>query len=411
MGTPQRQPPLPRGVLLKVAASGIGSGLVRPTLRALFVNENIGGNATMHLHMRRALESHQADISPTFLDVPPRGPLRRLLGAAVPGLSRLDIDLAPVRSQLALSAHVRRRLRPLADEADVLHVYTHNAGLLSTPLLRRMPSVVALDATTLQSTRLLPYRSPTRFTDASVQPAKMLERRVYDAADLIVAKSSWARRSLIEDYGVDERRIRVIPYGIEIPSVPLVERREDQIAFVGRSMARKGGWLLIDAWRRSLRKDARLVVVTPEPVAPEPGLIVVNDLRAGDFRLFELLAASTVLAFPSTADTFGYAAIEAMAVETPVVAFDCGAIPEIVLQGRTGLLVEPGDGEALSAALGVLLADPLRARVLGAAARQRALATFDANATTAAVVALLHEVAGSARPSGPRPGRAPERGA
>lgn len=367
-------------------------------LRALFVNENIGGNATMHLHLRRALERDHPDVAARFLDVPRRGPVRRLAGAAVPGLATLDLDLAALRGQLALSAHVRRRLRRWPEPYDVLHVYTHNAALLSTDVLRRTPTVVGLDATSLQSSRLLPFRSPTRFTDAAGRPARALERRVYDAADVIVAKSAWARRSLVEDYGVDEARILVIPYGIEVPEVPAVERRRDRIAFVGRSMARKGGWLLLDAWRRRLRGAAELVLVTPEDVPTEPGVHHLADIRAGDPRLLEVLASATVLAFPSTGDTFGYAALEAMAVGTPVVAFDTAAAGELVADGVTGAVVPP-DVDALASALEEVLDDGHRAEAMGRAARARVLERFDARVTTRAVVRTLREVAASAAPN------------
>lgn len=361
-------------------------------LRPLFVNENIGGNATMHLHLRRALTAGHPEVSASFLDVPPRGLARRLAGAAIPGLARLDLDLAPARAQIALSAHVRRRLARWPTPYDVIHLYTHNAGLLSSGLLRQVPSVVGLDATTLQSTRLLPFREPTRFTTASSWPSRALERRVYDAAARVVAKSAWARASLVDDYGVDPHRISVIPYGIEVPELPAVERRDDQIVLVARSMARKGGWLLLDAWRRHLRHDARLVLVTPEPVPAERGLTVVRDVRTGDGRLPELLASSTVLAFPSLGDTFGYAALEAMAVATPVVAFDAAAVAELVGDGVGGLLVAPGDVDELGARLAQVLADPTGARAMGDAGRHRVLEHFDARVTTAAVVRLLQEV-------------------
>lgn len=360
--------------------------------RALFVNENIGGNATMHLHMRRVLAQEHPEVDASFLDVPSRGLLRRLAGVAVPGLGRFDLDLAPARAQIALSAHVRRQLGRGPGPYDVIHAYTHNAVLLSTGLLGRVPSVVGLDATTVQSTRLLPFREPTRFTALSTAPSVALERRVYQAVDMLVAKSEWARASLVDDYGIEPERIQVIPYGIAITPRPPVDRRGDQILFVGRSMDRKGGWLLVDAWRRHLRSDARLVLVTPEPVPEEPGLTVISDLRTGEDRLLELMASSTVLAFPSTGDTFGYAALEAMAMETPVVGFRAAALPEIVSHGATGLLVEPGDVEGLAGALASVLGDEERSAVLGAAARTRVLEHFDARTTTKAVVDLLERI-------------------
>jgi glycosyltransferase involved in cell wall biosynthesis len=362
-------------------------------LQALFVNENIGGNATMHVHLRNALQAGHPDVSAEFLDVPQRSLVRRGVGVAVPGLARLDLDLAPLRGQLALSAHVRRRLLRWPRPFDVLHVYTHNAALLSVDILRAHPAVVGLDATSAQSLQLLPYRTPTRFTAPAARPGQRLEQRVYDAADAIVVKSDWARQSLLGDYRVDAARVRLIPYGIELPDAPDVQRQDDLIVFVGRSMTRKGGWLLLEAWRRHLRDHARLLLITPEAVAEEPGLTVVSDVRPGDGRLHPLLASAAVLAFPSTGDTFGYAALEAMALGTPVVAARSAAIPEIITHAETGVLVDPADAEALAAGLTGLLADATARRRMGAAARAEVERRFDARRTTADVVTLLREVA------------------
>ena len=71
------------------------------------------------------------------------------------------------------------------------------------------------------------------------------------------------------------------------------------------------------------------------------------------------------------AEPFGLVVIEAMSGGTPVVASDIGGIPEIIQYGISGLLVSPGDTEALREALSALLADPARRRAMGEAARRR----------------------------------------
>ena len=73
---------------------------------------------------------------------------------------------------------------------------------------------------------------------------------------------------------------------------------------------------------------------------------------------------------------FGIVLLEAMLASLPIVATRVSAVPEVVVDGETGLLVEPGDVEALAAALDALLADPERARALGAAGAQRARSEF-----------------------------------
>ena len=103
-----------------------------------------------------------------------------------------------------------------------------------------------------------------------------------------------------------------------------------------------------------------------------------------------MLARSTVFALPSEIDKSPYSVLEAMFAGLPVVSTPVGGIPEMVLDGETGVLVPPGDEAAIAAALERLLGDDaLRAR-MGAAARMRAHERFDARKTTAE---LLHVIA------------------
>lgn len=361
-------------------------------IRPLFVNENMGGHATLHLAIRAAIRD-DPQVRAQFLDVPPAGTLRRVAAASVPGLGRADADLQGLRVQLGTSAVVRRRLRTWANPYDVLHVYSQNAALLIDEVLRERPSVVGTDATTAQGALLLPHRRPARGTERRIAASQRFERRVYEAATLIVAQSEWVASSLRDEYGVDPTRIRLIPYGTTIPdALPHVDRARPQMTFVGFSMARKGGNRLLEIWRRAFRADVDLNLVTRDDVPREPGLRVFRDFRPGDPRLRTLFAETDVLVFPSRIDTFGYALIEAMAAEVPTVALAVAAVPEVVADGETGVLVDPGADDAeLAAAITRILDDPDRARAMGRAGRVRALERFDARVTTARLVEVLRE--------------------
>ena len=361
-------------------------------IRPLFVNENMGGHATLHLAIRTALREHP-EVRAQFLDVPPAKTLRRLGAISIPGLTRADLDLQALRVQLGTSAVVRRRLASWTNPYDVLHVYSQNAGLLIDGTLRDRASVVGTDATIAQGALLLPHRRPGRGTDRRIAVSQRFERRVYDAATLVVAQSEWVATSLREEYDVDPTRIRSIPYGITIPdALPRIERTRPQITFVGFSMERKGGNRLLDLWRRDLRADTDLILVTRDDVPREPGLRVFRDFRPGDPRLRTLLAETDVFVFPSRIDTFGYALVEAMAAEVPTVALGVAAVPEVVEDGTTGVLVDPDAADdALAAAITGVLDDPARARAMGRAGRARALERFDARVTTARLVEVLQE--------------------
>lgn len=360
-------------------------------LRALFVNENIGGHATMHLHLREAL-SHRDDVVAAFLDVPRPSLGRRVTGARIPGLAAFDLDLQALRSQLALSRWVQRRLRVALSDVHALHAYTQNAVLLSPELLAERPSVVSTDATNAQNAFTLPHRQPGPGTRTAVRLTRHFESRVYAASTLVVAQSEWAAASLERDYGVARDRLRVIPFGMALGPAPVRARTDiPEITFVGTSMARKGGFRLLEVFNRHFRDRAVLNIVTKEPLAGDDRVRVFSDVRAGDGRVVRLLARTDVFAFPSEVDKSSYAVLEAMAAGVPVVATRMGAMPEIVEDGRTGLLIEVGDDRALAAALERLLGDAELRAAMGRDARQRAERRFDAEQTTAALVDTLGE--------------------
>lgn len=352
----------------------------------------------MHLAIKRSLQ-HHPEVSASFFDVPPPIRVRRLLGARIPGLDRLDADLQPLRIQAAASAVVRGHLRA-APAHDVLHLYTHNIALGSAALVRSRPTVVSLDATNTQNAYRLPQRRPTALTPYALRPTVRLERAVYEAATMIVAQSEWAATSLVGDYGIAPHKIRVIPFGITLPEPPSGPLGDElpRISFVGRSMDRKGGWRLLEVWRRHLRGKSRLTLVTLDRVDAEPGLEVRNDIRPGDGQLEVVLSSTAIFAFPTELDTFGYAAVEAMAAGVPVVATATAALPEVVANGTTGLLVPVGDDDALHAALERLLDDADLRRRMGRAGRMRVEQRFDAEVTTTSLLGVLDEARRSWRP-------------
>jgi glycosyltransferase involved in cell wall biosynthesis len=367
-------------------------------MRVLFVNENIGGHATVHHHLRRCL-ADRSDVEATFLDVPPPGLLRRIVGASLPGLGRLDLDLQPLRAQLALSWWVRSRVRSLAPEFDLIHVYTQNAGLLSVAELRSKPTVVTLDTTNARNAYRLPHRSPTRFTRLTVGASRPFEQRVFGAADRVVANSEWAACSLRQEYGLAESKLETIPFGIVGPATRL-QRSGGQaglprIVFVGRQFRAKGGGELLEAFDCHLRGLAELVLVTHESVPDLPGVEVIDDLRQGDGRLWTILADADVFAFPSPIDQAPNAVLEAMAAGLPVVAARTAAVPEMVIEGATGHLVEPGDAEGLGVALASLVLDEPRRRRMGDAGRARFEDRYDAARATERLLSVFEDVLGA----------------
>ncbi len=368
-------------------------------MKILFVNENIGGHANVHAHLRTALADHR-EVSADFVDVPSPSLLRRLAGARVPGLARADLDYQSVRAQLALSQWVRRHVWDRARRADVLHVYTGNAALRLPGLLSAMPSVVATDATNATNAYRLPGRHPTRFTPATVRVAQRFERRVYDAATLVVANTGWIADSLREDYDVAEDKLRVVPYGIlapdfgdgAAPGTDVAGSSLPQVVFVGRQLERKGALRLYRLHQAHLADLCELVIVTPPDVSVPPGRNVraVHDVTVGSNRLWEVLRQAAVFAFPSEIDQAPNVVIEAFAAGLPVVGATVSAMPEMV-PPDCGRLVAPDDDAALVRVLRELVDQPRLRQQLGAASRRRFVRQYDAVTSTDRLIEVLHE--------------------
>jgi glycosyltransferase involved in cell wall biosynthesis len=363
-------------------------------VRVLFVSENIGGHRTFHRHMEQALHAHP-EVDARFVHVPPPRLGRRMVGAAVPGLGRLDLDLQPARAQFAAATIARRLVRPYVDEADVVHWYTANSALLCLDFVGKKPSVVSLDMTNAQNSRRLPYRYPTRFTPMVTRPVAAVERRVYERADAIVTKSEWAAASVRDDYGVDAGKVWAHALGIVPGPRPRPRaRRRPTIAFVGTTLERKGGRRLIDVWRAELRERADLVLVTKDEVPQEDGLRVIRDVNVGDSRIDLILDGAAVFAFPSTMDASPHVVFEAMARALPVVVCRSGGMPEQVVDGQTGFVAEPDDSSDLGDALTTLIGDPALARRMGDAGRQVVEERFDMNQQILPFLELLRAVSG-----------------
>jgi glycosyltransferase involved in cell wall biosynthesis len=218
------------------------------------------------------------------------------------------------------------------------------------------------------------------------------EQAVYRGAAGIFTMSEFVKGSLVRDYGVDPARVHVVGAGPNVQPRPgdPPAAREKAILFVGRNFVPKGGPALVQAFRRVriAHPDARLWIVseTAPPDLPDGaehlGLLGPDALAA-------LYGRASLFALPTLREAFGLAFVEAMSFGLPVVASRLEAIPEIVSDGETGVLVPPGDADALARAVGDLLGDPVRARLMGAAGRARAAERFGWDRAAARMLGVM----------------------
>jgi glycosyltransferase involved in cell wall biosynthesis len=188
--------------------------------------------------------------------------------------------------------------------------------------------------------------------------------------------SQFAKQVLVSR-GVPRDLVTVIPPGFPTPPISARMARGDEFTFLfaGRHPHRKGADLVIDAIRRLRRAGAGVrAILVGDPsfleLAGEPGFQVQEKATRRQL-MEELYPAADSFVMPSRAEGYGFTLVEAMSFGLPVISTTYGSIPEVIDHGVTGLLVAPGDGDALSEAMGTLAADPVAAREIGLAGRQR----------------------------------------
>ncbi len=313
-------------------------------------------------------------------------------------------------------------------DAEVVHChtwYTHFAGCLLQKLLD-IPLVLTTHS-------LEPHRPwKAEQLGRAYEVSTWLEHNAYRAADGVVAVSQAMRRDVRDLYGVPDDRIRVIPNGIDTDEFQPrrhaetlrsygVDPDRPLVLFVGRITRQKGVLHLLRAVPH-LPAGVQIVLCAGMPDTRDIGAEMEERVRALQAQgkhsvhwirkmlpradLIAFYSQATLFVCPSVYEPFGIINLEAMACGVPVVASKVGGIPEVVVDGATGILVdvdpvggenfEPRDPEAfarrLAAAATELLQNPDRARAFGGAARQRVEARFSWEHVAAETLSFYQEL-------------------
>jgi starch synthase len=236
-----------------------------------------------------------------------------------------------------------------------------------------------------------------------------VERTAYLAADAVIAVSRGMALDVLDAYpDLDPDKVHVVGNGVDAEAyrptpAPVVVRSlgvdpdRPYALFVGRITRQKGLVHLLAA-AEQLPPEAQLVLCAGAADTPAErqqvadavaglqerrgsGVVWIEAMLPRD-QLVPLITGATVFVVPSVYEPLGIVNLEAAACGTAVVASAVGGIPEVVDDGRTGLLVpyDPADPAAFEAGLAAriaeLLADPQRAAAMGAAGRERVLSEF-----------------------------------
>jgi glycosyltransferase involved in cell wall biosynthesis len=216
-----------------------------------------------------------------------------------------------------------------------------------------------------------------------------MQRRVIRRLDRVITSSEETAREISRSFRVRPERIRNVYNGLDAEFLQPANgtpRAPKGLLFVGNTDDTKKGIVYLLKAMTLLPDDVTLTVVDQGRPAKTyaPGLVegwglakrvlFTGKIPTGSLR--ELYAKSAVAILPSLYEGFGLPAAEAMACETPVVATNVGALPEVVGGGGAGRLVPPRDPEALAAAIRELLEDPKQRAEMGRKGRQRVSELF-----------------------------------
>ena len=348
---------------------------------ALFVHgpRNVGGDTTVLLHTLEHLD--QSRLTPVLVATPDCEAWDRF--ASLP-VRRIPLDMGVTGTD----ARSPRRSRA-ADLGVVARAFAQLLGIVRRERVEviytidRSRAVLLAAAAARVSGRRLVFHAHYPY-----YPSARWSRAVVRSAQTVVAISDFIRREY-EARGIDPRRITVVYNGIDADryAAPTdvaatraslgLEADERLVLLPGRLSRYKGQVELLEATPAILAVEPRARVVFAGYDSPELGDLVVPNagsvgavlqLRAAELgiterilltgatsRMAELQAAADVVAVPSWSELFGLVVAEAMAAGKPIVGAAAGAIPELVSNEVSALLVPPRDPPALAQAIVRLL--------------------------------------------------------
>jgi len=310
----------------------------------------------------------------------------------------LRVEPVPCNSRCDWRAVIRIRSLLVEHQVDILHPHGYKADLYAYAAAWRHR--VAIVATC--------HNWPNRLW--SMRAYAVLDRWVMRSFDRIAVVSDLVA-DILQSSGVNADKVQTIFNGVEVERFrsalstlrpKVVSDSEALVGFVGRFVPDKGGEILLRAAPEVLRAHpgTKFALVGDGPCRQEWESLAVR-LGIRDQVTFAgvrqdmpgVYASFDLLVLPSLCEAMPMCVLEAMAAGKPVIATRVGAVPKLVIPEHTGVLIQPGDIDNLSAAIIQMLEDPEQARRLGENGYNRAAEHFSADSMAMRYLELYREVA------------------
>lgn len=358
-------------------------------IKATFFMEQHIGHYAYYQNLRSSID-RQADVEATWVEVTYTDQSSLW--------SRTPLLPAGVKGALIGRSQVRNGFK---NNGDVFFFNTQAPAALAVNANQPPPYILATDITPLQYDSMGEHYGHKPDRGGLMGNLKHRRNtRIFQNAEYIFPWSSWAGKSLVGDYKVDPRKIEVIPPGVNLDiwrPTAVKEHSPFRILFVGGDFIRKGGAVLLDAYKALtkliLSRPIELILITRSAVPPLPGVQVFSDVRPNSPEIVRLYQTSDLFVLPTFAEAFGIAAVEAAAAGLPVIATKVGGLTDIVEDGQTGFLINPGEVQSLADKLFGLIENPDLCLRMSRQGRSRAEKLFDASKNSSRIVQHLCDAA------------------
>jgi glycosyltransferase involved in cell wall biosynthesis len=315
---------------------------------------------------------------------------------ATPGLRAHAWQLFYVAESLLLHVHLRRR--------SVTHVHVHFANVAADVARLRTRFARMADPSGTY-TWSFTMHGPTELADVTLWD---LAAKTSDAA-LVACISDFCRSQLMAIVDDDVwPRLQIVRCGVDVDAFPLVDRTGRSgtvdVLCVGQLVARKGQHVLVDAIASLASRgvDVRATVAGDGPSrAALESSVAARGLgdrvrftgAVGQDEIARLLREADVFCLPSFAEGVPVSLMEAMATGLPVISTRIAGTPELIDDGRSGLLVAPGRADQLAAAVEQLVTSPPRRAAHGAAGRVAGIARYQVGESAQVLAEHLRSLA------------------